>query len=287
MFIISIHKKTIQKAVVFTLAVLFTVSCICFATFAKPQDGVDLPIIMYHSVLKSSNRIGSYVAKVSQLEEDMKIIKENGYETVLMQDVVSYVEGEKDLPSKPIVLSFDDGFYNNLAYVYPLLEKYDMKAIIAPVGVHTEQAEKEQDPNPAYAYLKWEDISNLSKTGRVEIANHSYNMHKHDKRRGAQKLKNEDKDEYIKALKDDLGEMQEKLTKNSLVTPITFAYPFGGISKESIEPIKEMGFKCSFSCYELVSKITKDKNSLYQLGRFNRSGDYNSYDFLKKVGVIK
>lgn len=41
------------------------------------------------------------------------------------------------------------------------------------------------DPNPNYGYLSWEEIGQLGQERRVEIQNHSYNLHHQQNRKGA------------------------------------------------------------------------------------------------------
>lgn len=141
------------------------------------QKGTELLILMYHSVLKDPAKTGMYVITPSRLEGDMKYLKERGYETVVTEDLIDHVYYGKQLPEKPVILTFDDGHYNNLAYALPLLEQYDMQAVISVVGKYTERYSENEDKNPAYAYLSWEDIITLVHSGRVEIQNHSYDMH--------------------------------------------------------------------------------------------------------------
>ena len=103
-------------------------------TFAKKKtDGIKLPIIMYHSIVKNEDRSGEYVITPIELEKDLLYLKQNGYTTVFVNDVIRYVKRGGELPEKPIILSFDDGTYNYREYLLPLLEKYDMKATVSIV----------------------------------------------------------------------------------------------------------------------------------------------------------
>ena len=43
------------------------------------------------------------------------------------------------LPEKPIVITFDDGYYNNYLNVFPLLQEYQAKAVISIIGKETDR----------------------------------------------------------------------------------------------------------------------------------------------------
>ena len=79
----------------------------------RNEETVFLPIIMYHGVLNDSTRQGQYVISPAMLESDLAYIRAQGYETVLVQDLIDYVDNGKPLPEKSIMLTFDDGYYNN------------------------------------------------------------------------------------------------------------------------------------------------------------------------------
>ena len=86
---------------------------------ANSEDYIEVPIIMYHSILKDSSRSNKYTVTPAVLEEDLKYIKDKGYTTVTIADLISYVYNDTPLPEKPIVLTFDDGHYNNYGYLFP------------------------------------------------------------------------------------------------------------------------------------------------------------------------
>lgn len=246
-------------------------------------EKVRLPIIMYHSILKNPSSAGKYVISPDVLETDMKYLSENGYTTVLGRDVINYVKRGEPLPEKPIMLTFDDGYLNNLTYALPLLEKYDMKAVISVVGEYSERFSENDDHNPSYSHLSWEEIKQCVASGRIEIGNHTYNMHMQGARRGSMKKKDESEAEYKTALINDITKAQKLLEENCGIVPTIFTYPYGAVSNASLNVIKEMGFEMSFGCCEQVNELARDEETLYLMCRFNRPSGISTENFMHKL----
>ena len=97
-------------------------------------------------------------------------------------------------------------------------------------------------------------------TGRVEIGNHTYDMHKQASRRGAMKKRGESNEAYKETLSADLMKTQLLLEQHCGVVPQVFAYPFGAISNASLDVIKELGFEMSLGCREKVNNITRGED---------------------------
>lgn len=251
------------------------------STESEESSEINLPIIMYHSVLKDTSKSGKYVITPTELENDFKYIKDNGYTCVLSEDLTEYING-KQLPEKPIMITFDDGYLNNLTYVLPLLEKYDLKAVISVVGEYTQRFSDEKDHNPNYSHLNFDDIKTLLDSGRIEIGNHTYDLHKLDSRSGCCIKKGENKETYKKLLADDLNKNQNILQQNLNYTPVIFTYPYGSSCVTSKEVIKDLGFKVSLGCAQKVNVLTRDADSLYMLGRFNRESGIDTQTFMKR-----
>lgn len=250
---------------------------------AEGEERVFMPVIMYHSILREPSRQGDYVVSPEVIEEDLRYLYENGYETVLVEDLVAYIEQDVPLPEKPIMITLDDGYYNNVTYLLPLLEKYDMKALISVVGSYTERYSQADGQNPAYSHLTWQDISELAATGRIEIGNHSYDMHSANSRKGCKKLANETAEEYYSILYGDVSRLQSELMEKSGVRALTFAYPYGYICDESIAVLKDCGFVCTLNCYEKPNYITKDIGCLYDMNRYNRPAGVSTQRFMRRV----
>ncbi len=278
---------------VITVAIIITVSFI-FAVNSENKteqvnadaESIYLPIVMYHHVTESQSKAGKYTVLKSELTSDLEYLKSNGYSTVTVADLINYVDGKSNLPEKPIMITFDDGFESFYTLVFPLLKQYNMKAVVSVIGSVTEKYSKIDDHNINYSNLDWNEIRELHKSGFVEIQNHSFDMHKSDTagRKGISKIKNESLKDYKTALTADLNTLQKLFEENCGFTPDAVAYPYGAYSKSTLDIVKSCGFRCTLLCEERTNKITVgNENSLYNLGRYNRESGIKTEDFFVKL----
>ncbi len=243
-------------------------------------DEIQLPIIMYHAILEDNKLSSKYIVSPGLFEEDLAYIRKKGYTPVFMKDVIAFTEGRGRLPKKPIVITFDDGYYNNYYYAYPLLQKYNMKAVISIVGKMSDEFTGSGDRNLNYAHLTWNDVLDMHLSGYWEIQNHSYNCHTYDVRNGVSQVSNESDEDYRSFLTSDICRLQDKITYVTGVTPTTFTYPFGAFNENTDTILKEIGFKATLSCTEGVSTIKKgDPDCLYKLKRHLRPPDLSPREF--------
>ncbi|HIU24996.1 MAG TPA: polysaccharide deacetylase family protein [Candidatus Copromorpha excrementigallinarum] len=241
---------------------------------------VELPIIMYHSIMESKGVKNRYIVSPDTFEKDLRYIKKKGYTPVFMKDVISFVEGGGSLPKKPIVITFDDGYYNNYYYAYPLLRKYNMKAVISIVGKMTDDFTAAPDFNLSYSYVTWDHVLDMHLSGYWEIQNHSYNCHSYDLRNGVAQVYNETDSHYRDFLMGDVCGLQDKIAYVTGVAPNTFTYPFGSFNENTDTVLKEIGFKATLSCTEGISTIRKgDPQCLYRLDRYLRPPGVSSEEF--------
>ncbi|MEL7655787.1 MAG: polysaccharide deacetylase family protein [Bacillota bacterium] len=247
-----------------------------------PEGSIPLPIVMYHAIIKDGNYQNKFFISPKQFEKDLKYLKENNYTPVFMKDLIHYVDNGTPLPEKPILLTFDDGYYNNYLYAYPLLREYNMKAVISIIGKQTDKYTIFNDENAYSSALSWDQVNEMSASGYVEIQNHSYDMHNTSgSRQGIKKNSNESFEDYRSAMENDIGVLQDKILEETGQKPTTFTYPFGSWNKDSQEVLKSMGFRSTLRCMEGVNYITKDPECLYLLKRVCRSPGKSSEDFFK------
>lgn len=260
-------------------AILFT------APFSRPAARAEeetrrLPIIMYHSV--SETQKGTYFVSPEVLREDLRELKRRGYESVTLRQVKDYLKGRGTLPEKPVLVTFDDGHYNNAFYALNILREEGFTAVLNVIGCFTEYSSTHEKDHPEYSHLTWEEIGDLARSGVFEIGSHTYKMHAYKPRFGIKRMAGESEEAHRKALEADLLKLEQALIEKSGVIPIAFAYPFGAFDEGS-ERIVKAHYDAIFTCYERVNLLKKgDEEKLSRLWRINRDGGLTTEEFLKK-----
>jgi peptidoglycan/xylan/chitin deacetylase (PgdA/CDA1 family) len=270
---INFRNKMIGGILIFSFLLSGVLTASGFSFFKKAESiskGIVVPIVMYHEVKPYKTR--KDVITPYEIESDLKYLRANNYTAITMTDLIDYVNGGKELPGKPIILSFDDGYYNNYAYVYPLLKKYNMKIVLSLIGKYTDDATQIPEDNLNYSHVTWDQINDMKSSGLVEIQNHTYDLHTITRKRyGCQKNKGESLTHYEQVLTEDIGKLQEEITAMTGSTPNTFTYPYGQVSKGSYPIVKKLGFKASLTCDYGVNIVTRDPEMLYGLKRVCRA----------------
>lgn len=283
----------IKKYYYYVVAVLaiFIVSFSFFAMngsiYSMQSDEIALPIVMYHQLTKSESRAGRYVLTLEQFEKDLVFLKEKGYKTITVSQLLDYSQGKGKLPEKVIMITFDDGCETLYAYAKPLLEQYGFTAVGFVVGSLADYYTELDDHNLNYSNLNWAEIKELSMGNTVEIQSHSYDLHKNTGyRSGAKKKKGETFEQYAEFLGADASKMKTEMLKHTGKAPVAIAYPFGSFSSESKEILKKYGIKMAFTCEERVNIVKKaEPERLFGLGRYNRPSGISSESFFEKMGI--
>lgn len=286
----ALVKVNLKAALGMLLLGLLCAAVVVTASAAAEEEGVEIPVVMYHAVLKDSSRQGSYVISPSEFENDLRYLQEHGYTTILIGDLIAYARGEREsLPEKPVLLTFDDGYYNNYLYAYQTAKKYGAKFVISPIAYYTEFYTESGEENAYYTHVTWDELREMADSGLVEVQNHSYRLHDsgRGKRQGIKKLPGETEEAYEKLVTDDLLRAQEAIEAQVGTRPTAFVYPFGAMSKTTPELVKSLGFSCTLSCEEKISRVTRDPQSLYGLGRYLRASGISSESFFEKRMKLK
>ena len=91
---------------------------------SRAPDGLgeNVPVFCYH------------VVSEEEFESDMRFLYANEYATIDSDSLLNHVEGREPAPEKSVVISVDDGARNLRDVIFPLLKKYNMKAVafVAP-----------------------------------------------------------------------------------------------------------------------------------------------------------
>lgn len=215
-------------------------------------DRKQVPILCYHQVRNwkpTDGKVGKdYIVEIQNFKDQIKMLADSGYHTILPDQLYAYLNTGAKLPSKPIMLTFDDTDLDQFTVVNPTLKKYGYKAVYFIMTVSIGKKGKFVD------YMSADQIKQLSDEGNV-IGSHTYD-HKNFKKYAGKDWE-EQLDKPTKRLEEITG---KKMTE--------FAYPFGLWNAEGIPELKKRGFRMA---YQLSTK-RDEKDPLFTIRRIIASG---------------
>lgn len=93
-----------------------------------------LTVLNYHRVADSySDDFFTFKPNVSASPDEffrqMEYVK-RFYNVISIDDLTLWIRGQKDLPPNPAIITFDDGYCDNLIYAQPVLKKMGFSAVI-------------------------------------------------------------------------------------------------------------------------------------------------------------
>ncbi len=254
--------------------------------FAPRDARRPLLVVMYHSLVTDDRAAGEYVCPISRVEQDFAALKARGYESVSLAQLVDFAQGRGLLPPKPVLITLDDGYRNNLTLLPPLLERYDMRAVIGVVGEYADIYTRSGEDGSPHSCMGWEDVRRAAQCPRLELAAHSYYLHHLSPRLGAGMKAGEAAPAWRALVEQDTRRLLEAMEARCGVTPLCYAYPYGSIAPGADGLMAELGFRVTLSCREAVSTVQAgDPQSLFSLGRWNRDGRWTTEAFLSRLGL--
>jgi peptidoglycan/xylan/chitin deacetylase (PgdA/CDA1 family) len=219
----------------------------------ETTTSVRVPIIVYHSVRPKYFAEPKYQDDLDitpeMFEKHLMYFRDNDYTSVSFDDLADYFSsGSSSLPSKPIILSFDDGWENQYNYAFPLLKKYNMTATFF---VFTNAIGKPH-------YLTWDEINEMILSGN-KVGSHSQSHP------FLTKIRNK------AALYSEIVYSKKKIEAETGVQVTSFAYPFGQYNDDIVYAVKESGYKTARGAKR---GIYHGKDDLYTLRTIISSDDF-------------
>jgi peptidoglycan/xylan/chitin deacetylase (PgdA/CDA1 family) len=189
----------------------------------------EVPILCYHQIRdyrpKDSKTAMAYIVPPAAFHEQMKVLADSGYHTILPDQLFDYLAYGKPLPPKPVMLTYDDTDLDQYTVAMPEMDKFGFKGVFFVMTVSLGR------PN----YMSKEQVKDLSDKGHT-IGSHTWDHHNVKKYQGQ---------DWVTQI--------EKPTKTlETITGKTikyFAYPFGLWNKEAIPQLKQRGMVAAFQLY--------------------------------------
>lgn len=130
-------------------------------------------------------RPDSYTVSTRNLALDLSWLYQHDYHVITLDDVIeSRLTGGRALPSRAVLLSFDDGLESTYSRAFPLLEAFHYPAIVGLVGSWLEPPDPQNAVDYGDAHLKrgdfvtGEQIHEMQRSGLIEFASHTYGLHR-------------------------------------------------------------------------------------------------------------
>lgn len=211
-----------------------------------------IPILMYHHIRDyddANDKIGTNLSVSPQtFATQLDFLEKRGFTTITFNNIVL-----DQIPEKPIILTFDDGYDNFYQYAYPELKKRNMFAV---AYIITNDIGKD-------GYMKQTEIKEVSDYG-IEIGSHTKSHPDLTKI-----LSGKAKIEII-----DSKQILEEIIGKPIVS---FCYPSGKFSNETETLVKEAGYRYATTTIGGIA----DLKSPFELHRYRMNKDTNIVSYLK------
>lgn len=241
----------------------------------------EIPILVYHRIVPAplhQSRHGIWVT-TQNFRKQMRFLFLSGFNTISLDMLVSANKGIIQLPKKPIILTFDDGYQDNYLYAFPILKRYNFTATIFLVSkyiggtnqwdripqeetVHSPQSMVHSIEEPINL-LSIDEIREMVKYG-ITFGAHTV-THSHLKQLSEEKALQEINQSKIEI---------EKIIGEEITS---FCYPYGETNSTIKQIVIKAGFKCACAC------DTEQINDLYELSRRQVFPKTGMFGFWKKT----
>lgn len=208
-----------------------------------------VPIIMYHDIILKKEVI--YDLTPQELKQHFELIKSNKMTPISLNRLIAHLRTGSPLPSKPIVLTFDDGYGGQYEYAYPLLKKYSYPAVFA---IHTSSV----GVNAGRSHVSWQQLKTMANDPLITISSHS--------KTHPALTKLSDKQLYKEVVE------SKQILEARLERQITyFTYPYGNYDYRVKKIVAEAGYFAAIAFSTPTEMFAGQSKDLFAISRFEKS----------------
>lgn len=227
----------------------------------EKQDATQIPILTFHRIVKDIDKQTKYkydewVASDKVFEEQVKFLYDNNYKTISLDEFYCWYQKKCRMTKNTVVITFDDGFYEDYEIAYPILKKYNQKATSFIVGKRTEDSSLTEE-NPKY--INNQTLEKIKEEyPLINIQSHSYNFHyREGNKKRVQNM--------------NISQIREDFNQNKNKGYTYIAYPFGKYTKDLLKVVKENNYKLGFRFFN-NQLFASRKSPRYEIPRAKVNG---------------
>lgn len=200
-------------------------------------------VLMYHEI---GDDLDSDNVTAETFRSQLIALKDAGYESVTYEDIINYTVSGADLPEKPVVITFDDGYLGNIEYAAPILEECGMTAVVSVIGVSVGKDTYKDTGIAITPHFTFEQAQQYVDSGVISIQSHSYDMHQVEYdgegfRLGVYQNDSESEEEYVQTFIEDFTKSKDAIEQAYGQHVIGYAYPYGYYNDISEVLLSQMG----------------------------------------------
>ena len=244
---------------------------------ALPDETVsrDVPVLMWHNLAEESS--GDMTISVDTFCAQIEALHEAGFKTVSLQQLYDYVHLGTELPEKPIVLTFDDGYFSNYEYAFPILQEYDMQATIFAIGVSVGKDTYKDTDHAMTPHFGADEAREMVDSGLISVQSHTFDMHQWPPfedgnaqvRETLLPFDGEADADYEAAVEADFAESRELLESITGQPVNALAFPEGAYVTLTQDALRSAGAELTFTTVRAVNTVVKGlPQSLCAMPRF-------------------
>ena len=235
----------------------------------------DVPVLMWHNLAEESS--GDMTISVDTFRAQIEALHEAGFKTVSLQQLYDYVHFGTELPEKPIVLTFDDGYFSNYEYAFPILQEYDMQATIFAIGVSVGKDTYKDTDHAMTPHFGVDEAREMVASGLISVQSHTYDMHQWPPfedgnaqvRETLLPFDGEADADYEAAVEADFAESRELLESITGQPVNALAFPEGAYVTLTQDALRSAGAELTFTTVRAVNTVVKGlPQSLCAMPRF-------------------
>ncbi len=217
-----------------------------------------VPILMYHYISVPPPDADKYRLDLSvtpaNFQAQMDYLASAGYHPIRVMDLTDHLLTGAPLPSKPIVLTFDDGYLDNYQNVFPILKQYHFPATFFVITNWVDEQRA--------GYMTWAQLGELSQAG-MEIGSHTGDH---------VDLRNKPR-AYLNT---ELAGSKVMIEARLGITVKSFCYPSGKYDAHTIDALKSIGYLAATT---EITGMRQASDAMYELRRIRVRGSYTVADF--------
>lgn len=210
----------------------------------RSEFGMRLPVLLYHNVgPRRHPEHQELTLSAGKFERQMRWLAAHRYTSITASDWLAWCREARPLPSKPVLITFDDGYADIGRYALPVLRRHGFRALVFVVTGQV-GGTNSWDQAPM---MTGEQIRGWADQG-IEFGAHS-RTHPDLRALSATEL-----DYEIKASREDLREILG-------ADVAAFAYPYG-FHNQDVQRCASEAFQCAFSTEEGLNDLSTNPHLL-------------------------